>query len=120
MDFLAPGDDNIVVEETAAALGLPNTAFIIKLYDKYFDGIMSQLNQLQEALKIKDYETGKSIAHSIKGSSRNIRLNAIGNLAEEIEFFCKEPSDTDMLPKVQQLKEMHERVFKNYLVKYKN
>lgn len=62
------------------------------LVELYIKKMAQQLDKLKSAIKIKDYKKIFLIAHSIKGSSANFRIEVIENKANEIETMAKNGS----------------------------
>ena len=55
----------------------------------FFNSVKDEVVELEKAIKVKNYEEIYSIAHSIKGSSGNLRLKAVFEKAKEIEQHSK-------------------------------
>jgi len=62
----------------------------LELLKEYFDGIDGEIRLLGGAILEGDLQKIASYSHSIKGSSLNLRLNSIGEVAKEIELKAKE------------------------------
>jgi HPt (histidine-containing phosphotransfer) domain-containing protein len=56
-----------------------------------------QIQSINEALEKKDFLTVSGIAHSLKGSSGNLRIRPVQNLAQFIELQAKEDADNEVL-----------------------
>ena len=63
---------------------------LVMLLELFIKKMKKTLPELQEAIKSKDYEKIALMAHSIKGSSGNFRIEALQNYASEIEQMAKE------------------------------
>lgn len=59
------------------------------IYDQYFSSVEQYLIELEQAIETSNLNQVKSISHKIKGSSRNLGLNQLGNLSREIEDLCQ-------------------------------
>ncbi|MDR0453670.1 MAG: Hpt domain-containing protein [Deferribacteraceae bacterium] len=117
----APGEDVIDIEKLSRTLGIPDTNLLINLFGQFFTTVQKELRQMRAAVTLKDYSALKNLAHSIKGSSRNLRLNNIGKLAEEIESQTKYPSASlDLDSIVNNLEGACQRLFNSYNANYGN
>ena len=115
----APGEDVIDIEKLARTLGIPDKDMLIGLFGQFFTTIQKELRQMHAAVTLKDFGALKNLAHSIKGSSRNLRLNNIGSIAEEIEGQTKYPSASlDLKPIVSRLEGACQRLFNEYNAMY--
>jgi HPt (histidine-containing phosphotransfer) domain-containing protein len=71
------------------------------------------------AADTKDFDTIRAKAHSIKGASRNLRLNNIGKLAEDIESQTKYPSQSlDLHKIISGIESALTRVYNDFSAKY--
>jgi HPt (histidine-containing phosphotransfer) domain-containing protein len=59
------------------------------LLELYLESARKSLENIQESLHRTDYEVIYSEAHSIKGSSANLMLVDIQNIAKELEEYAK-------------------------------
>jgi CheY-like chemotaxis protein len=117
----APGEDVVDIEKLAQTLGIPNIPVVLDLFDKFFQTVRKELDDMRNAVALKDFAAIRSLAHSIKGSSRNLRLNNIGKLAEDIESQAKYPSQTlDLNSLINGLESALSRVFNDFNTKYHN
>ncbi len=83
-----PSYNNISAEDLAAKIGL-NVKHIPILIESFTDESKGIMEQLENAVNTKDYTAIASAAHSIKGSSGNLKFNEMYELAKEIEFSAK-------------------------------
>ncbi len=60
-----------------------------ELLDEYLSDTTSQLAQLREAVDAGDINTIASIAHTLKGSSGNLGINAVYLLSQDLEQEAK-------------------------------
>lgn len=84
-----PSYANINAEEMAAKIGL-NVKYIpilVQSFTTESHGIMENLNS---AVASKDYEQIMQAAHSIKGSSGNLKFNEMYELSRDLELSAKE------------------------------
>ena len=91
MPILTPDYSNLNYSEIAASIGLKEKYLPI-LLGSFVDETKTILVELQKAIDATDYKNIKLHAHSIKGSSGNLKLNEIYEMAKEIEASA---SDTD-------------------------
>ncbi len=56
-----------------------------RILDEFVRSSPDQVRQLREKLSINDQSAVSHIAHGLKGSSRAIGANLLGNLCEELE-----------------------------------
>ena len=55
------------------------------LLETYLSDSILRLQSLKKALQAQDYEVAKHEVHGLKGSSRNIGVNQLADLCEELE-----------------------------------
>ena len=72
-------------EEMADAIGI-KAKYIPMLIESYLEESAPILAQLQNAIEEEEFETLSRAAHSIKGSSGNLRFNELYKMAEEMEL----------------------------------
>ena len=84
-----PSYNNISAEEMAAAIGL-NIKHIPVLIQSFTQESIGILENLEAAIEAKNYENISSHAHSIKGSSGNLKFKEIYELAKDMELCAKE------------------------------
>lgn len=72
----------------AAKIGL-NVKHIPILIESFTDESKGIMEQLENAVNAKDYAAISSAAHSIKGSSGNLKFNEMYELAKEVELSAK-------------------------------
>ncbi len=80
-------------EELAAKIGL-KVKHIPILVGTYIEEGESILNSLKEAIESKDYENIQLHAHSLKGSSGNLKFDELYELAKEIELSAKNKDES--------------------------
>ena len=83
-----PSYNNISAEEMAAKIGL-NVKHIPMLVQSFTDESKGIMEQLESAVNAKDYAAISNAAHSIKGSSGNLKFNEMYELAKEVELSAK-------------------------------
>ena len=84
-----PSYNNISAEEMAAAIGL-NVKHIPILVQSFTDESSSILDNLEAAINANNYEDISSHAHSIKGSSGNLKFTEMYDLAKDMELSARE------------------------------
>jgi DNA-binding response OmpR family regulator len=115
----APGEDVVDVEKLSAALRVDDLGVLVDLFKKFFETVRKEINEMYTAADTKDFDTIRSKAHSIKGASRNLRLNNIGKLAEEIESQTKYPSQSlDLHKIISGIESALTRVYNDFSAKY--
>ncbi|MGE5474322.1 MAG: response regulator, partial [Ignavibacteriales bacterium] len=60
-----------------------------EIYDDYIDSMPNMLNNIGKAVKSDDFEGLKVLAHQFKGSSGNLRIDEVYELALKLEEFAK-------------------------------
>ena len=65
------------------------------LLDSFVPRVMGDIQQMEEALKRKDFDTLRQTAHSIKGGAWNLEAKDLGNQAADLEKAGREQSETD-------------------------
>ena len=114
-----PGEDVIDIDKLSRTLGIADKDMLIGLFGRFFTDVQGELRKMRAAVILKDYGALKNFAHSIKGAARNLRLNNIGSIAEEIEAETKYPSASlDLQPVVSRLDGACQRLFNEYNAKY--
>ena len=76
-------------EEMANAIGL-KAKYIPMLIGSFLEESEPLLEKIQTAIQTEDFETLRGAAHSIKGSSGNLRFNELYEMAKEMEFAAAE------------------------------
>jgi HPt (histidine-containing phosphotransfer) domain-containing protein len=115
----APGEDVVDVEKLSSALGVPDLAVLVDLFEKFFATVRKEISDMRSAADIKEFDTIRAKAHSIKGASRNLRLNNIGKIAEDIESQTKYPSQSlDLHKIINDLESAITRVYNDFSAKY--
>ncbi len=87
-----PSYAHISAEEMASKIGL-NAKHIPILLQSFVQESQGLIEQLESAIAAKDYESISNTAHSIKGSSGNLKFDEMYALAREIEFSAKEKKE---------------------------
>ena len=93
--------NEIEIEGAIKRLGV-NKEFLVKLINKFLKGEM--LEKLEKSFKESNIEEAKIVIHSIKGTSANIGLTGLSNLALDMEEKIKEGYlDLEMLETMKNL-----------------
>lgn len=71
-------------EEICSSMEIP-VEFLDELVNMFFEKVDSQLKSLEDAIEKNELKEIESLAHDIKGSAANIRLEAIREIAEVLE-----------------------------------
>ncbi len=87
-----PSYDNLSAEEMASKIGL-NVKHIPILIQSFMDESTGIMQRLEEAIAAMDYDGIVSAAHSIKGSSGNLKFTEMYELAKDVELCAKEKKD---------------------------
>ena len=61
------------------------TGLSASIFSDFKNSYLEHLDNLQEAISTKDFQSVKKIAHQLKGSSGNLRIESIMKLADELE-----------------------------------
>ncbi|MDQ7045890.1 MAG: ATP-binding protein [Sulfurimonas sp.] len=78
---------------------------IIMLVNLFIKKMDKTIPQLREAIESKDYNSIAKLAHSIKGSSANFRLESLQISADELEKRARENNDAyDFMPEFVKIK----------------
>lgn len=87
-----PSYADLSAEEMASKIGLniKHIPILIQSFTEESTGIMQQL---EEAISTMDYDAIVSAAHSIKGSSGNLKFVEIYELAKDIELSAKDKKE---------------------------
>lgn len=91
--FELPSYSNISAEEMAAKIGL-NVKHIPILVQSFTQESKTLLEQLEIAINEKNYSEVRNVAHSIKGSSGNLKFNEMYELAKELEHSAKAANES--------------------------
>jgi len=84
-----PSYANLSAEEMAEKIGL-NAKHIPVLIQSFTEESVGILEQLEEAISSNNYAEISSTAHSIKGSSGNLKFTEMYELAKEVELSAKD------------------------------
>ncbi len=85
MPITHPDYSNLNSDELAATIGL-KAKHIPLLVASFLEEANPLLETLKNAIEAKEYKTIQSTAHSIKGSSGNLRFNELYDMSKEMEF----------------------------------
>ena len=80
------------------------------LIEVFLEGANESLENLKNAIASNDLEQIFQSAHALKGSSANLTLINISNLAKEIEHEAKEGNSINYTIKYQELKSLIESI----------
>ncbi len=89
MPITHPNYANLDYEEMARAIGL-KAKHIPLLIASFLEEAAPLLETIQSAIASKDYGTIQSAAHSIKGSSGNLRFSELYDMSREMELAAKD------------------------------
>ena len=84
-----PSYENIDAQEMASKIGL-NVKHIPILVQSFLDESNGIMEQLATAIASKNYDEISQAAHSIKGSSGNLKFDAMYELSKDMELSAKE------------------------------
>jgi CheY-like chemotaxis protein len=84
-----PSYNNLSAEEMASKIGL-NVKHIPILVQSFTDESAGIMQQLEEAISAMDYDAIANAAHSIKGSSGNLKFVELYELAKDVELSAKD------------------------------
>lgn len=90
--------------------GIPEELYNELVHD-FLAQAHEQIQVISEALQKNDFNAAAKVAHSLKGSSGNLRIHAVQNLAQYIELQAKENADRKVL-------EEHTRMLGSALEKF--
>lgn len=82
-----PVIDKTTFEELKQMSG---TEFINELIDAFLDDAPNMIKSMHTALDVKDVESFRRNAHSLKSNANTFGATALGILAKELEFMAKE------------------------------
>lgn len=83
--------------------------FINELIDAFLDDAPNMLKNMQSALEVKDVESFRRNAHSLKSNANTFGATELGTLSKELEFMAKE-NNLDIGNRLDILKEAYEKV----------
>lgn len=87
-----PSYNNLSAEEIAAKIGL-NAKHIPILVQSFTDESISIVQKLEQAIESMNYEEIANQAHSIKGSSGNLKFTEMYELAKDVELSAKDKKE---------------------------
>lgn len=67
-----------------------------ELIDRFINDGTRRMTLLQSAVPVRDFEVIHAEAHGLKGSSRNIGANDLGNICGELEQRGRDGDTTDV------------------------
>ncbi len=85
MALLNPDYSNLDYDDMAKNIGL-KSKHIPLLIASFLEESEPILQKLDTAIQANDYETIRGAAHSLKGSSGNLRFNELYEMSREMEF----------------------------------
>ena len=93
MPITNPNYANLDYEEMATAIGL-KAKHVPLLVASFLEEAKPLLETIHNAIENKEYTTLQSAAHSIKGSSGNLRFSELYDMAREMELAAKDANDS--------------------------
>lgn len=83
-----PSYANIVAEEMAAKIGLniKHIPILVQSFQQESEGL---IEQLESAITDKNFKEISNVAHSIKGSSGNLKFTEMYELSKDMELSAK-------------------------------
>jgi len=97
--------ENIDLEKIADHLDF-DLEDVVMLIEVFKEGAIESLETMKKAIEANDLDTVYKSAHSIKGSSANLTLNDISNIAKEIEQNAKEAKEFNYQERYNQLEKL--------------
>jgi len=88
-----------LIKRTEESLGL-SSEIVYKLLDSFIVSTQKGIEDLNNALKSKNWNTLERIAHNIKGSSSTLHLKDIANYANKIELHARNNDTIDYQSKI--------------------
>ncbi len=67
-----------------------NSELLKKLLEKYYDTYLDFFVQIEQAFEQQHYQEVSELSHKIKGASRSLGINQVGNDAEQLELSLKQ------------------------------
>ena len=99
----------IDIETLSHKLGF-ETEDVMMLLELFGEAAQSSLAQIEDAIEANDYATIAKEAHSIKGSSANLALADIVDIARELEMYAQRHKADQVRSLFQDLEAMIEKV----------
>ncbi len=99
----------IDIEKLSQELGFEMEDFMM-LLELFSETSQSSLAQIEDALESNDYATIIKEVHSIKGSSANLALADIVNIARELEIYAHQQREDRIRTLLRDLEAMIEKV----------
>jgi len=97
--------DNIDLQKIADHLDF-DLEDVVMLIEVFKEGAIESLKTMEKAIESNDLDTVYKSAHSIKGSSANLTLNDISNIAKDIEINAKEAKEFNYQVSYNQLEKL--------------
>ncbi len=97
---------------------LEDKELLLSLLPPYVEQVSRQLTELMEAETLENFQKVRSLAHSIKGSSRNLSMLQLGQVAETLEHAGRDEKKdltSQSLPLLAQAFERLKSQLKNYI-----
>jgi len=85
-------------------------ATLLRILTSFTDDVREDIQDLEEACRVKNYQHIRNIAHKLAGASGNLRLDVVYKLAQEMEESASQNVDIDYLVKVEMLKTYFEQL----------
>jgi len=77
--------------------------FVHKMQQLFLDTVPLQLQQLQHATEVQDWEQAAQLAHSLRASYGNIGITAAANAVKQLEKYVTNQTDLEELPSLLQI-----------------
>ena len=103
----------MVIGELAEKIGLQVEEFK-EIFEIYLETTASSLKELDDALTVGDAAKVHQKAHSLKGSSANLHLNQLFELAEEIDNHASKNILNGVETLVQEFREKYEKLVEDF------
>lgn len=76
--------------------GIPEEVYD-SLVDEFFELVPDQLACLKDCASQQKWDELANVAHSVKGSAGNLRLNVVFEASRQIEMCGKDPQQRDLI-----------------------
>ncbi len=103
----------LVFNEATAMERIGDMDFIKELLQDFYNEIPNDMSTLKKAIISDDVENVRIIAHTVKGTGANLSLDAISDIAKQLEMAAKETRKNDFMDLFQSLENEIAR-FKNF------
>lgn len=94
--------DNIV-EEMILEVGFTKIE-AIQMFDKFLEFLLKSIVEIEMNLKNNDFVNLKKIAHKLKGSSANLKIEEAAQLSKQLEYGCSKEDKEFCIEVVEQIK----------------